>query len=107
MTVTTNGTSLTNGDSPSPIELDRTKKVEGTQFTVGDFVSMMKAGSHPDWAKLTSAHALKDVTVQQISIAFMSFVARVTFHFDGVKEPFSVVVKVGAVRSSGRYSVIV
>ncbi|KAH7673224.1 hypothetical protein AAVH_42296, partial [Aphelenchoides avenae] len=94
MTVTTNGTTLANGGSHCHTEIDMSKKVEGTQFTVGDFVSMMNAGGHCDWSKLTSAHALKDVTVQQISIAFMSFVARVTFRFEGVKEPFSVVVKV-------------
>ncbi|KAH7700673.1 calcium/calmodulin-dependent protein kinase type 1 [Aphelenchoides avenae] len=74
-------------------DVNMKQKVEPTAFTVGRIASLMH-GSDARWDKLVAEHSLAKVDVQQIAIGYMSFVARISFHFDGEKEPFPVVLKV-------------
>ncbi|KAH7697868.1 calcium/calmodulin-dependent protein kinase type 1 [Aphelenchoides avenae] len=85
-------TVLSNGFAKH-IDIDVEKKIEPTRFTVGDAVALMN-GTDRGWDELISTHVLKDVTVHPIAIGFLSFVAKINFHFEGLPDPFSVILKV-------------
>lgn len=74
-------------------EVDLKQKVEPTAFTAERIASLMH-GSDARWDKLVAEHSLAKVDVQQIAIGYLSFVARISFHFDGEREPFPVILKV-------------
>ncbi|KAH7702478.1 hypothetical protein AAVH_30362 [Aphelenchoides avenae] len=73
----TNG--FTNGYTHAPIEVDLNKPIDATKFNVGDVVALMNGSHDSEWYRLSAAHVLKDVTTQQISIGFLSFVAKINF----------------------------
>lgn len=58
-------------------------------------------GSDREWDKLIATHVLRDVTIHQISIGFLSYVAKINYHFDGLPQPYSAILKVNQRRSSG------
>ncbi|KAH7711520.1 calcium/calmodulin-dependent protein kinase type 1 [Aphelenchoides avenae] len=74
-------------------EVDLKQKVEPTAFTAERIASLMH-GSDARWDKLVAEHSLAKVDVQQIAIGYLSFVARISFHFDGEREPFPVILKI-------------
>lgn len=74
-------------------DVDLKQKVEPTAFTV-ERIAYLMHGSDARWDKLVAEHTLAKVDVQQIAIGYLSFVARISFHFDGEKEPFPVILKV-------------
>ncbi|KAH7680409.1 hypothetical protein AAVH_41216 [Aphelenchoides avenae] len=81
-------------DTEGPaVQAELDTQIESTHFTVGQVVSLM-TGKDSEWDALVSTRELKDVVVQRISIGFLSFVARISFHFDGLDEPYSVILKV-------------
>lgn len=79
--------------SPRKNGVDPNQKIDPTPFTVGFVLSAM-SGTDSKWDKLVANRALKRVTVHPIAVGFLSFVARIHFFFDGIPEPFSVVLKV-------------